>query len=306
MALALSARHCHALVALAGTTIALVLGSAPAVANPPTLNGVGASGGIVTATWSLPANVRSEFFEIADDPEVNVFGYFRQAHLERFGVLGSDQTALSANDPKPPLPAGTYYVHIAGHDAVHTGCPQIEFSDIMELTIDANGAATATSKSAPGTGQCTLVRGAGGTAGGGGGGSGGGGSGGGGSGGGGSGGGSVAGDSTPPAAQLRFSKRQDIDKLRVRGRMSEPGTLTAKALVDVGGLLAKIYTFRPKTRKVSGGLLARLPLKISKKQKRALKRAMRRGKRLRARVTLTAMDRAGNTTTKHAVIRLKP
>ena len=88
--------------------------------------------------------------------------------------------------------------------------------------------------------------------------------------------------------------------------MSEPGTLTARASVDVGGLLAKIYTFRPKARKVTGGVLARLPLKISKKQKRALKRAMRRGKRLRARVTLTATDRAGNSITKHAVIRLKP
>ena len=48
--------------------------------------------------------------------------------------------------------------------------------------------------------------------------------------------------------------------------MSEPGTLTASAAVDVGGLLAKIYTFRPKSRKVTGGVLARLPLKMSKKQ----------------------------------------
>ncbi len=116
----------------------------------------------------------------------------------------------------------------------------------------------------------------------------------------------MAGDKSPPVAQLRYAKKQDIDKLTIRGRMSEPGTLTAKALVDVGGLLARIYTFRPKTRKVSGGLLTRLPLKVSKKKKRALKRTLRRGKRLRARVTLTAVDRSGNTTTKHAIIRLKP
>ena len=88
--------------------------------------------------------------------------------------------------------------------------------------------------------------------------------------------------------------------------MSEPGTLTARASVDVGGLLAKIYTFRPASRKVTGGVLATLPLKLSKKHKRALKRALRRGKRLRARVAVTATDRAGNRPTKHAIIRLKP
>jgi hypothetical protein len=88
--------------------------------------------------------------------------------------------------------------------------------------------------------------------------------------------------------------------------MSEPGTLTLRAVVDTGGLLAKLYAFRPAKRKVSGGLLVRLRPKISKRQRRALKRTMRRGKRLRARATVTATDGAGNETTKHVVIRLKP
>jgi hypothetical protein len=300
MAFALSARHCRALAALAGAMIALALVSAPAEGRPPKLEAVGATGGLVTASWSLPPNVSSQFLEVAKYLEVNAYGYFAchrdplptlcgegESNILRFGVLGSDQTALTADDPKPPLPAGTYYVHIAGNDAVHTGCPRIEFSDIVELTIGPDGT-TSSKVVAPGTGECTLIRGSGGTVGGGGG-----------------GGGGVPGDETPPVSQLRFAKRQDIDKLAVRARMSEPGTLTARALVDVGGLLARIYPLRPKTRKVSGGLLVKLPLKVSKKSKRALKRAMRRGKRLRARVTLTAVDRAGNTTTKHAIIRLK-
>jgi hypothetical protein len=302
MAIARSARHCRALAALAGATIVLALVSAPAEARPPNLGTVGATGGILTANWSLPPNVRSEFLEVAKYLEVNAYGYFQchrpprptlcaegDSNIVRFGVLYADQTSLTADDARPPLPAGTYYVHIAGHDAIHNGCPNEEFSDIAELTIGADGAATSSKVVAPGTGDCTLIRRADGTVGPGGGG----------------GGGVVPGDETPPTAQLQFAKRQDIDKLTVRGRMSEPGTLTAKAIVDVGGLLAKIYTFRPATRKVSGGVLARLPIRLSKKNKRALKRAMRRGKRLRARVTVTAMDRAGNVTTKHATIRLK-
>ena len=65
-----------------------------------------------------------------------------ESNLVRFGVLSGGQTSLITADTKPPLPAGTYYVHIAGHDAVHNGCPQIEFSDIVEVTIGADGTET--------------------------------------------------------------------------------------------------------------------------------------------------------------------
>jgi hypothetical protein len=243
--------------------------------------------------------VRSEFFEIAHLPDVNAYGYFQcnpdirgdvcdeGSTVERFGVLSGNQTALEPTDATPPLNPGTYYIHIAGHDNVHDGCASIEFSDMWKLEVSATG--TVGTLYGPGTGDCTLIRPKPGTPAG----------------------GSVGGggkftDETPPTAQLRFSKRQDIDKLKVRARISEPGTITARALVDVGGLLAKVYTFKPRTRKVAGGVLTTLPLKLSKKNKRALKRALRKRKRLRVRVTLAAVDRAGNTATKHATIRLKP
>ena len=104
---------------------------------------------------------------------------------------------------------------------------------------------------------------------------------------------------------MRYSRRQDIDKLRVRARMSEPGTITAAAIVDTGGLLARIYNFRPVRRKVKGGVLTTLRPRLSAKNKRALKRALRQGKKLRARVTVTATDLSGNRSTVHATIRLK-
>ena len=90
-----------------------------------------------------------------------------ESNLVRFGVLSGGQTSLITADTKPPLPAGTYYVHIAGHDAVHNGCPQIEFSDIVEVTIGPDGSETSSRVVAPGTGECTLIRGSGGSAGGG-------------------------------------------------------------------------------------------------------------------------------------------
>jgi len=271
-----------AIVPLAALVAVLVPVSS-AAASAPALKSVGATGGLVTASWSLPSGVGSEFVEIAKYPDVNVYGYFRQRLVRpgkpedgaesqvRFSVLGSSQTSLTRDDPAPPLPAGTYYVHIAGHDGSCGTCPSIEFSAIVELVIGANGNSISTTVVSPGTS-----------------------------------GGNVSGDRTAPTAKLRYSRKQDIDKLRVRARMSEPGTITARALVDVGGLLARIYNFKRVSRKVKGGVQATLRPKLSKKNKRALKRAMRRGKRLRARVTITARDRAGNIKTLHATIRLRP
>ncbi len=287
------ARLIAAIVPLAALAAALVPVS-PAAASAPTLKSAGAAGGLVTASWSLPPGVRSDFFEIARYPDVNVYGYFRQKLVRpgapengadsqvRFGVLGTSQTSLTASDPEPPLEAGTYYVHIAGHDAIHTSCAQIEFSDIVQVTIDAGGNGTSAGVVAPGTGVCPLPGAGGGS------------------------GGAIPGDKTAPTTTLSYSRRQDIDKVRVRARMSEAGTLTARALVDVGGLLARIYNFKATKRKVTGGVLTTLRPKLSAKKKRVLKRALRRGKRLRARVTVTATDRAGNTTTRHATIRLRP
>ena len=77
MAATISARHCRALAALAGATIVLALASAPAEARPPTLGTVGATGGLLTANWSLPPNVRSDFFEVGKYLEVNAYGYFQ-------------------------------------------------------------------------------------------------------------------------------------------------------------------------------------------------------------------------------------
>ena len=127
----------------------LALVSAPAVASPPSLQTVGATGGLVTATWSLPTSVTSEFFEVAKYPDVNVYGYFRQKLVRpgtpedgaesqvRFGVLESSQTSLTADDPKPPLPAGVYYVHIAGHDAPAAACARDRVLATVEVTIGA-------------------------------------------------------------------------------------------------------------------------------------------------------------------------
>ena len=202
-------------------------------------------------------------------------------------MLGADQTSLTSADAKPPLPAGTYYVHIAGHDACTTRVPRSSSRDMMEITIRTVTRSRAASR--PRNRRLHA-------------------------------------EEDSPAVRWRFRRRRrEVQRRDPPGgaapvlhasrtsTSSGPGADERAGHADREGDRRRgwaagedLHVQTQAARKVTGGVLATLPLKISKKQKRALKRAMRRGKRLRARVAVTAMDRAGNTITKHATIRLKP
>jgi hypothetical protein len=231
------------------------------------LDTAGAQNGLAAANWSLPAGVQSEFYEVASDPAQSTFGYFLQRNLLRFGTLDPGQKCVV--DDGPALSPGVYYIHVAGHDRA-PGAPQIEFSATRRIVVLADG----------GTFACPA------------------------GGGGGGGGGGTVKDSDKPSCSLRFAHRQDVDKLHVRARMNEAGLLTATGVVVVG---KKPLAFKFSSRTVKQNSFARLPLKLARKAYlRAVKRALRRGKRLKVRVLVTARDRAGNEQERQVTIRLRP
>ena len=264
-----------AISALAAGLVTLALASF-ATGRSPELKGVGAASGVATGTFTLPPGVAARFYEIADAPDTNVFGYFRQAHLERFGVLSSNATSFT--DDGPALPAGRYYVHVAGEDLDNQKCPAREFSNIMVMDVTASGSATGTNYGA-GSPPCSAESGGGG--------------------------GGGSGDRGAPSTSVRYKRTQDVDKLFVRARIDEAGTVSASGLVATSGLLAATYTFKRVTRSTRGGVLVRLRLKLAKKNLRAIKRTLRRGKRLRARIAVTGTDRAGNQKSRSLIIKLK-
>jgi hypothetical protein len=271
MASALTGRNRRALARLTGFVAAagmLAALAVPAAAAPPEIGAAGAQNGHPGTHWSLPDGVQSEFYEVASDPAKGTFGYFLQRNLLRFGTLDSDQKCVV--DDGPPLSAGVYYIHIAGHDRA-PGKPQIEFSETRRVVILAGG----------GTFSCAN-----------------------GGGGGGGGGGGTVKDSDKPSCALRFARRQDVDKLHVRARMNEAGLLTATAVVVVG---KRPMSFKFSSRTVKQNQFARLPLKLAKrKDLRAVKRALRRGKRMKVKALVTARDRAGNEQDRRVTIRLRP
>jgi hypothetical protein len=68
---------------------------------------------------------------------------------------------------------------------------------------------------------------------------------------------------------------------------------------------AKVFRLTPVTRQIAKDAKATLKLKLKRRALRAIARALRAGKRVRAKVTVTAKDAAGNVTTKRRAIRLK-
>jgi hypothetical protein len=135
-------------------------------------------------------------------------------------------------------------------------------------------------------------------------------SGGGGSGGGGGSAGDGGADDSPPdvkAAKVTISsgKKQDVDKLAITIKLDEDATIEATATVNVPGA-SKVYSFKRVRKQVTAGKSVKLKLKLATKNLRKVKRALRKGKKLTAKVKVVATDTDGNNSVKRTSIKLKP
>jgi Tol biopolymer transport system component len=118
---------------------------------------------------------------------------------------------------------------------------------------------------------------------------------------------SLPGDTSGPSQTLFAPPTQDIDTLFVLAQVHEAGTLVVTATVALprGGRSSKLYRFKSFTRTVPAHEVFRVRLKLAKKVLRNAKRALKRGKRLNAKVTAKARDLKGNWTTARKTIRLR-
>jgi hypothetical protein len=186
--------------------------------------------------------------------------------LETFNTLGPDQTTFL---DEFEFADGVHYVHVAGHDKKCTResvCPPIQFSDVM--TFQVPGVGSGPGGTLPPTG------------------------------------GGPGPDKVAPFETLSFAPVQAVGKLFVTARMSEVGALTARATVSVGGA-SKLYRFKTVSRSAAANVPTKLRLRLEKKKLKAVKRALKKGKRLKAKITVTAIDKAHNKRSQTATIRLK-
>jgi hypothetical protein len=105
-------------------------------------------------------------------------------------------------------------------------------------------------------------------------------------------------------ASLVVRARQDVDKLSVRAGMAEQGIISASGVVRAGKL-PKARKLIPASASANPGKAVTLRLKLPKKARRWARRALARHKRVKAIVTITATDAAGNTAVQRQDIVLK-
>jgi hypothetical protein len=131
----------------------------------------------------------------------------------------------------------------------------------------------------------------------------GGGGGGGGDGGGGGGGGGGA-DTTPPAGTVAGKGKQDVDKLAVTVGSNEAATASGQASVSVPGG-KKPVTSKTVTASVPAGGTSKLRFKFKKSSLRKIKKAIAKGKKAKAKISVTITDGAANQATVGKTVKLK-
>ncbi len=118
-------------------------------------------------------------------------------------------------------------------------------------------------------------------------------------------GGGPGGDSTAPKQKVSARLKQDVDKLVLTVFSDEDGTAAGQASVKVPGA-KKAVKSKPASASVGANQSAKLRFKFSKKSLRAIKSAIDKGKRPKAKISVATTDGSGNASASETVaVKLK-
>jgi hypothetical protein len=112
-------------------------------------------------------------------------------------------------------------------------------------------------------------------------------------------------DTVAALSGLSAPFRQDVDRLYVVVRLGENGTVTVTGTVGVPKT-SKVYRFKKASGAAAPGVDVKLKPKLAKKALRAVKAALKRRKKVRATLTITARDGLGNVTALKRAVSLTP
>jgi hypothetical protein len=260
------------LVDSVGTTYEVALQGSATDPEPTNLT-VSQHSRYVTAGWTLPQRplgVLTGFLEFASDPTTDDYGFFTDPNTVAYLYDTHDTTFDSTPDQFPP---GTYYVHVSASDPRTCDpsanyCYDVFSTPPVKLVIPPDPAPPSSPAPTPITPPPP-----------------------------------VSADTVTAFASLKVPSRQRVGKLYVEAGLAEAGTIVAGGTVNVPNL-SKLYRFKTASARVAAGATARLQLKLPAKALKAVKKALKHGKRLKAKITITASDEAGNRKTERRTIRL--
>ena len=113
-------------------------------------------------------------------------------------------------------------------------------------------------------------------------------------------------DKVAPFQTIAVSSKQKVSGLSLRVLVNESGALTANGSVTVPEGASKLYRFKQVTRAITENVPVVLRPKLPKQALRAVKRALKHRKKLRANFTIATLDQSGNGSVTHRTIKLKP
>jgi Tol biopolymer transport system component len=109
-----------------------------------------------------------------------------------------------------------------------------------------------------------------------------------------------------PRQTVTAAKRQRIGNILVTSTLHVPGRILVEGQVALSGRAARVYRFKKVTRKTPAHRLNIVRLRLGPRALRIINRALRRGERLKALITVTGIDRTGARNPVQRTIRLLP
>ena len=100
-------------------------------------------------------------------------------------------------------------------------------------------------------------------------------------------------DEQSPRVRAGGPVRQPLSRIRILATSSERGALSTSGFLDVGGLSLPVHGDRRPVAIGGGGVV--LHVKLAARERRRVRRAMRRGRRATVRMGVVGTDRAGNS-----------
>jgi hypothetical protein len=108
-------------------------------------------------------------------------------------------------------------------------------------------------------------------------------------------------DTVTEFKMLRVAARQKLAKLRVRAAMAERGTITVRGTINT----PKAFKLKAVSVTALANKTLTIAVKLPKKALKAATRALKRGKKVRANLTIVAKDSAGNRKSEKRSVKLQ-
>jgi hypothetical protein len=111
-------------------------------------------------------------------------------------------------------------------------------------------------------------------------------------------------DTVTSFSTLKCASSQKADKLVVLAAMAENGTITVSGTVSAPNA-SKVFKLKSVSVNATAGKTVTVKVKFAKKALKAVKKALKRRKKVKANLTITARDSAGNAKSEKRSVKLK-